>query len=71
MTLGHEGSVQPRLGVLATPAFDDADGDATADDVEYDTAEALRYDVLKLHVKVDDSDLLLSIEDTSLESDNT
>ena len=26
-------------------------GDATADDVDYDMTEALRYDVLKLHVK--------------------
>jgi hypothetical protein len=38
----------PRLGVLVTPAFDDADEDedAAADDVDHDMAATRRYDVL-------------------------
>jgi hypothetical protein len=36
----------PHLGVLVTPAFDDAGEDAAADDVGHDLAAARRYDVL-------------------------
>jgi len=44
----HDGCVQltPCLGVLVTPAFDDAGEDAATDDVDSDMAAARWYDVL-------------------------